>query len=108
VRKKAVMALYFLYEKYNLPLDRIEPNLRQALNDQDHSVAFSALSVWKMILRKDFRDDILPAVCRINRQIIERRVHKSFTYHGVLAPWAQLDCLAVYEIYIRHNIHNER
>ncbi|KAG1044164.1 hypothetical protein G6F43_011497 [Rhizopus delemar] len=86
---------------------RIEPSLRQALNDQDHSVAFSALSVWKMILRKDFRDDILPAVCRINRQIIERRVHKSFNYHGVLAPWAQLDCLAIYEIYIRHNTHNE-
>jgi vesicle coat complex subunit len=55
VRKKAVMALYFLYEKSDLEIKRIEPVLRQALDDKDSSVVFSALSVWKMILTVSLR-----------------------------------------------------
>ncbi|KAI9279268.1 Clathrin/coatomer adaptor, adaptin-like protein [Sporodiniella umbellata] len=99
VRKKAVMALYFLYEKYSMPLDRIESALIQALHDRDHSVVFAALSVWKKVLEKQGAD-ILSVVYSIHQQIIQRKVPKSFTYHGVLAPWAQLDCLAIYQIYI--------
>jgi hypothetical protein len=44
------MALYFLYERSDLDIKRIEPVLRQALDDKDSSVVFSALAVWKMIL----------------------------------------------------------
>lgn len=44
------MALYFLYERSDLDIKRIEPVLRQALVDKDSSVVFSALSVWKMLL----------------------------------------------------------
>lgn len=48
VRKKAVMALYFLYRRSTI--ERVQAPLRQALDDKDSSVVFSALSVWKMIL----------------------------------------------------------
>jgi PIN domain nuclease of toxin-antitoxin system len=44
------MALYFLYEKSRVPIERIESALRQALEDKDSSVVFAALSVWKFIL----------------------------------------------------------
>ncbi|CAO3677113.1 unnamed protein product [Rhizopus stolonifer] len=102
VRKKAVMALYFLYEKYDMPLERIEPILIQALHDRDHSVVYAALSVWKNILQIH-NVDLLSIIYAIHRQIIQRKVHKSFLYHGVLAPWAQLDCLVIYGIYARRN-----
>lgn len=44
------MTLYFLYENANVPVESIEGALRQALDDKDSSVVFSALSVWKLIL----------------------------------------------------------
>lgn len=50
VRKKVVMALYSLYSRSSVSLDRIEGSLGQALNDKDSSVVFSALSVWKLIV----------------------------------------------------------
>lgn len=48
--------------------------------------------------------DLLPVVFRIHRQIIEKRIHKSFIYHGVYAPWAHMDCLSIYGIYLELNI----
>ncbi|KAI7896890.1 armadillo-type protein [Mucor mucedo] len=104
VRKKAVMALYFLYTRCTI--DRLEAPLRQALEDKDFSVVFAALSVWKLILvdHAEQFGDLLPVVFRIHRQLIEKRIHKSFVYHGVYAPWAHMDCLAIYSIYLQLNI----
>ncbi|KAI9482897.1 MAG: adaptin N terminal region-domain-containing protein [Benjaminiella poitrasii] len=106
VRKKAVKALYFLYKRSNMDIKRIEPTLRKALEDKDTSVVFSALSVWKMILIEHATEfkDLLPVFYAIHRQIIEKRIHKSFLYHGVLAPWAQIECLQIYKIYHDLNI----
>ncbi|KAI8084415.1 Clathrin/coatomer adaptor, adaptin-like protein [Gilbertella persicaria] len=106
VRKKAVSALYFLYKRTDLEFERIESVLRNALEDKDTSVVFSALSVWRIVLAEDvFRfKDMVPVFYRIHRQIIERRIHASFAYHGVLAPWAQLECLSIYRLYQESNI----
>ncbi|ORE09957.1 AP-4 complex subunit epsilon-1 [Rhizopus microsporus var. microsporus] len=99
VRKKAVAALYFLYEAYGLSEEHVMSTLRQALNDPDQSVVFAALAVWKNILQTRAIDfiDLLPQFYTIHRYILDTKVHKSFAYHGVLAPWAQLDCLSIYE-----------
>ncbi|CAO3612984.1 unnamed protein product [Mucor fragilis] len=106
VRKKAVVALYFLYERSSVDIERIEPALRQALEDKDSSVVFSALPVWKNILLQHATKfkDMLPRFHAIHRQIMEKRIHKSFMYHGVYAPWAQLECLEIYGIYQDANI----
>lgn len=106
VRKKAVMTLYFLYENANVPVKSIEGALRQALDDKDSSVVFSALSVWKLILVQHAEEfqDLQNVFYSIHKQILENRVHKSFMYHGVLAPWAQMDCLSIYKIYHDMNI----
>ncbi|KAI8991801.1 armadillo-type protein [Mycotypha africana] len=102
VRKKAVMALYSLYKDCGANGERIEMALRKALVDKDISVVYAALSVWKMILMEQGASrfqDLLPVIYNIHRQIIEKRIHISFSYHGVMAPWAQLDCLKIYGIY---------
>lgn len=44
------MALYCLYERSDMDIERIEPALTKALHDKDSSVVFATLSVWKMIL----------------------------------------------------------
>jgi hypothetical protein len=82
------------------------PTLRQALNDPDQSVVFAALAVWKNILQTRAIEfvDLLPQFYTIHRYILDTKVHKSFAYHGVLAPWAQLDCLSIYESYARYEI----
>ncbi|KAL9537890.1 hypothetical protein MBANPS3_011374 [Mucor bainieri] len=123
VRKKAVVALYFLYERSSVDIERIEPALRKAvdieriepalrkaLEDKDSSVVFSALPVWKnIILQHAARfEDMLPRFHAIHRQIMEKRIHKSFMYHGVYAPWAQLECLEIYGIYQDANIGSPR
>ncbi|KAL7327978.1 hypothetical protein PS15p_206325 [Mucor circinelloides] len=110
VRKKAVVALYFLYERSLVDIERIEPALRQALEDKDSSVVFSALPVWKNILLQHATkfEDMLPRFHAIHRQIMEKRIHKSFIYHGVYAPWAQLECLEIYRIYQDANIGSPR
>ncbi|GAN02987.1 conserved hypothetical protein [Mucor ambiguus] len=110
VRKKAVVALYFLYERSSVDIERIEPVLRKALEDKDSSVVFSALPVWKNILLKQATkfEDMLPRFHAIHRQIMEKRIHKSFMYHGVYAPWAQLECLEIYGIYQDANIGSPR
>ncbi|CAO3650886.1 unnamed protein product [Mucor hiemalis] len=106
VRKKAVFTLYFLYENSKVPIESIEEALRQALHDKDSSVVLSALSVWKLILvehAEQFKD-LQSVIYTIHKQILENRIHKSFSYHGVLAPWAQMDCLNIYKIYHDINI----
>ncbi|KAI8647912.1 adaptin N terminal region-domain-containing protein [Parasitella parasitica] len=110
VRKKAVAALYFLYEKSSIDIERIEEPLRKALEDMDLGVVFSALSVWKNILLQHASkfEDMLPRFHAIHRQIMERRIHKSFIYHGVYAPWAQLECLEIYKIYQNSSIGSPR
>ncbi|KAL0145103.1 armadillo-type protein [Mucor lusitanicus] len=110
VRKKAVVALYFLYERSSVDIERIEPALRKALEDKDSSVVFSALPVWKNILLQHATkfEDMLPRFHAIHRQIMEKRIHKSFMYHGVYAPWAQLECLEIYRIYQDENIGSPR
>ncbi|GAA5802132.1 hypothetical protein HPULCUR_007593 [Helicostylum pulchrum] len=106
VRKKAIMALYFLFERSSIPIDRLEPPLRLALEDKDSSVVFASLSIWKLILVDHGKrcKDLLPTFFDIHRKIIENRIHKSFIYHGVYAPWAQMDCLSIYNIYLDLNI----
>ncbi|KAI8889883.1 ARM repeat-containing protein [Backusella circina FSU 941] len=102
VRKKAVFAAYFLYKQSGtVPIERIEGVLQQALEDKDASVVFSALSIWKLVLEEHVEEfkELLPTFQRILRQIIEKKIHKSFMYHGVLAPWAQLECLYILGIY---------
>lgn len=44
------MALYFLFERSNIPIDQLEPPLRLSLEDKDSSVVFASLSIWKLIL----------------------------------------------------------
>ncbi|KAG2228780.1 hypothetical protein INT48_000914 [Thamnidium elegans] len=106
VRKKAIMALYFLFQRSNIPIDQLEPPLRFALEDKDSSVVFASLSIWKLILvdHGERYKDLLPTFFSVHRQIIENRIHKSFLYHGVYAPWAQMDCLSIYNIYLDLNI----
>ncbi|KAG2207837.1 hypothetical protein INT46_007003 [Mucor plumbeus] len=110
VRKKAVVSLYFLYERSSVDIERIEPALRKALEDKDPSVVFSALPVWKNILLEHASrfEDMLSTFYAIHRQILEKRIHKSFMYHGVYAPWAQMECLEIYKIYRDLNIGSPR
>jgi hypothetical protein len=63
------MALYFLYSKSNVPMDRIEGTLRQALDDKDSSVVFAALSIWKLILVVSSQDAGEGSIEDIKRKI---------------------------------------
>ncbi|KAI8366016.1 armadillo-type protein [Radiomyces spectabilis] len=96
VRKKAVVALFSLSRQSPRLMNRIEPHLREALSDKDPSVVFAALNVWKSILTTTSAErykDLFPTVLQIFQQLLDGRFPRSYIYHGVLAPWAQIACL---------------
>ncbi|KAI9027171.1 armadillo-type protein [Phycomyces nitens] len=101
VRKKALLALLCFYQRSPHILSHIDGYLKEALEDKDPSVVFAALAVWKVILKDNAAEyeQLLPLFCRIFRQILENRLHRSFIYHGVLAPWAQIHLLDIIQSY---------
>ncbi|KAL0093174.1 armadillo-type protein [Phycomyces blakesleeanus] len=105
VRKKALLALLCFYQRSPQLLSQIDGYLKEALEDKDPSVVFAALSVWKVILKNRASEytDVLPTFYRIFRQILENRLHRSFIYHGVLAPWAQIHLLDIIQSYYKAN-----
>ncbi|KAF7728307.1 hypothetical protein EC973_006248 [Apophysomyces ossiformis] len=109
VRKKAVFALLWLWQRSEALQDRIEPLLKDALNDKDPSVVFAALSAWKVILTEhgDQYRGLLPLFMQVHRMIMSDHLHRSFMYHGVMAPWAQITCLQIYEIYVELGIGSQ-
>ncbi|CAO3635086.1 unnamed protein product [Cunninghamella blakesleeana] len=106
VRKKTILALYSFYHHTPSLLNRLESTFKAALYDKDMSVVFIALSIWKEILENHVEqyEDLLPTFLNIHQQILSRHVQKGYLYHGVFAPWAQLNCLKIYHFYIQHDI----
>ncbi|ORX52788.1 ARM repeat-containing protein [Hesseltinella vesiculosa] len=99
VRRKAVMALYGIYQQSPTLLDQIEPALRNALVDKDLGVVFVALSVWCHMVHDDISlldQTMLTTVLQIHQQILDGHLEKGYLYHGVPAPWAQMNCLKLY------------
>ncbi|KAG0178537.1 AP-4 complex subunit epsilon-1 [Apophysomyces sp. BC1021] len=43
--------------------------------------------------------DMLPLFIQVHKMIMNSHIHRSFMYHGVMAPWAQIACLQIFEIY---------
>ncbi|KAI8099471.1 armadillo-type protein [Halteromyces radiatus] len=110
VRKKGVYALYWFYRRSPNLLGQVEPLLKAALLDKDISVVFAALEIWKAILleKVELYQDLLPRFLQIHQQILNKHVQTGFIYHGVLAPWAQITCLQIYDIYLKHNIGSQK
>ncbi|KAI9488046.1 adaptin N terminal region-domain-containing protein [Zychaea mexicana] len=113
VRRKAVMTLFCMYQRSPDLLDRVEPFFRGALVDKDQSVVFAGLSIWKEIMCRgqeeaERYEDMLPVFIQIMNQIMKNHVHRSFHYHGVTAPWAQVACLQILGAYIKHGVGSQQ
>ncbi|KAI7863582.1 AP-4 complex subunit epsilon-1 [Spinellus fusiger] len=106
VRKKALIALLYFYQRSPTLLSDLEPYLRNALEDKDPSVVFACLSVWKHILKEHAatHSHLLSSFYRIFEQILQGKLHRSFMYHGVLAPWAQVSLLEILFIYRKNSV----
>ncbi|ORZ03708.1 armadillo-type protein [Syncephalastrum racemosum] len=113
VRKKAAIALLCLYQRTPDLLPQLEPYFRQALLDKDHSVVFAALSIWKYIVSivpdPGKYEDLVPVITHILNDTMEgRNYQRSFIYHGVPAPWAQVACLQILGTFLKHGVGSQQ
>ncbi|RUS30871.1 hypothetical protein BC938DRAFT_478831 [Jimgerdemannia flammicorona] len=97
VRKKSITVLHRFHRLYPQLVSHLEPAFRKALMDKDPSVVAASLNLWKNLVEEDSLryKDLIPVFIGILQQTIERRLHRSYDYHGVPAPWAQVRCLQV-------------
>ncbi|KAI8061654.1 armadillo-type protein [Gongronella butleri] len=114
VRRKAVLALYWIYRRSPGVLDQIDASLRNALVDKDLGVVFVALSVWSRLLQQQdislMDETLLKTVLQVHQQVMDGHVERGYYYHGVPAPWAQLTCLKIYRVVLAagHDAHSRR
>ncbi|KAI8139301.1 Clathrin/coatomer adaptor, adaptin-like protein [Fennellomyces sp. T-0311] len=113
VRRKAAFALFSLYRRSPDLLDRVEPLLRGVLVDRDQGVVFAGLAIWKDIISRGQKEaeryeDMLPVFIQIMGQIMNNQTYRSYQYHGVPAPWAQVTCLQILKAYIKHGVGSQQ
>ncbi|KND04468.1 uncharacterized protein SPPG_00195 [Spizellomyces punctatus DAOM BR117] len=75
--------------------------LKRVLADQDPGVMSVALTTYRTLLCQSRNTDtkaylpLLSAFIHIHRQAINGRLATQYDFHGVTAPWIQLDCLEI-------------
>ncbi|TPX65761.1 hypothetical protein SpCBS45565_g04927 [Spizellomyces sp. 'palustris'] len=75
--------------------------LKRVLVDQDPGVMSVALTTYRTLLCQSRNIDtkaylpLLSAFIHIHRQAINGRLATQYDFHGVTAPWIQLDCLEI-------------
>ncbi|KAF9091360.1 hypothetical protein BGX23_005244 [Mortierella sp. AD031] len=97
VRKRALIALKNFY---TLDTDLIVPCLEQikdSLYDPEPSVMSAALGFFAVTVKEHAKElkELVPALIRILQQVVDGKLPKGYSYHGMAAPWIQIRCLMI-------------
>ena len=93
IRKKALICLEQIALKNPDFVDHVIESVIVSLSDKDPGVAIVAIQVLKC-LHSHYPTMIdltscFPAICEVQRQILDKRLPNDYQFHGALAPWAQ-------------------
>ncbi|KAF9991027.1 hypothetical protein BGZ75_007212 [Mortierella antarctica] len=97
VRKRALIALKNFYTRQ---ADLVVPYLNQikeSLYDPEPSVMSAALGLLAMAVQnhRDHLKETIPVLIKILQQVVNGKLPKGYSYHGMAAPWIQIRCLMI-------------
>ncbi|KAF9968602.1 hypothetical protein BGZ70_001732 [Mortierella alpina] len=97
VRKRALIALRNFYTRQP---DLVVPYLNQikdSLYDPEPSVMSAALGLLAMAAQnhRDHLKETVPELIKILQQVVDGKLPKGYSYHGMAAPWIQIRCLRI-------------
>ncbi|KAF9290937.1 hypothetical protein BGZ68_005677 [Mortierella alpina] len=97
VRKRALIALKNFYTRQ---ADLVVPYLSQIkelLYDPEPSVMSAALGLLALAVQShsDHLKETVPVLIKILQQVVDGKLPKGYSYHGMPAPWIQIRCLMV-------------
>ncbi|KAK4748751.1 hypothetical protein SAY87_015337 [Trapa incisa] len=97
VRKKAVMALHRFYQKSPSTVSHLISNFRKKLCDSDPGVMGATLCPLFDLVTVDVKSykDLVVSFVSILKQVVERRLPKSYDYHQMPAPFIQIKLLKI-------------
>ncbi|XP_051151125.1 AP-4 complex subunit epsilon-like isoform X2 [Andrographis paniculata] len=97
VRKKAVMALHRFHQKSPGSVSHLISNFRRRLSDNDPGVMGAALCpLFDLILAEpDVYKDLVVSLVNILKQVVERKLPKSYDYRQMPAPFIQIKLLKI-------------
>lgn len=110
VRKKAVMALMRFHQKSPQSIAHLHSKFREMLCDKDPSVMSAAVCALHELISKDVEShkNLTPSFVSVLKQIIDRRLAKSYEYHKVPAPFVQIKLLKTLAILGAHDRETSR
>ncbi|KAG0215806.1 AP-4 complex subunit epsilon-1 [Mortierella sp. GBA30] len=97
VRKRALVALKNIYTRQ---ADLVAPYLNQvkeSLCDSEPSVMSAALGFLAVAVQDHASEmkDTVPVLIKILQQVVDGKLPKGYSYHGMAAPWIQIRCLMI-------------
>ncbi|CAO3573165.1 unnamed protein product [Mortierella alpina] len=97
VRKRALVALRNFYTRQ---ADLVVPYLNQIKNslyDPEPSVMSAALGLLAMAAQnhREHLKETVPVLIKILQQVVDGKLPKGYSYHGMAAPWIQIRCLMI-------------
>ncbi|KAG0492827.1 hypothetical protein HPP92_006225 [Vanilla planifolia] len=97
VRKKAVMALHRFYQRSPASVSHLLLHFRKRLCDGDPGVMGAALCPIFDLITADVNSykDLVVSFVSILKQVVERRLPKSYEYHQMPAPFLQVKLLKI-------------
>eukprot|EP00727_Mastigamoeba_balamuthi_P013510 m51a1_g8782 Adaptor protein complex 4 (AP-4), epsilon subunit (1162) ;mRNA; f:191718-196355 len=97
VRQKAVAAVHAMIMKDSSAIPDGNKLMRSALCDREPAVMVAAICAVSDLVAADAAlwHDVVPSICSILAQVIDRRLPKSYDYAGIPAPWVQLHLLDI-------------
>jgi len=96
VRKRVAGCMHAFWRKSDGAIGD-HKEFRQVLCDRDPSVMGAVLALYHDICLGDpaGQRDLLPSFISILKQIVEHRLSREFSYHGVPSPWMQVQILKI-------------
>ncbi|KAK3526291.1 hypothetical protein QTP70_022699 [Hemibagrus guttatus] len=97
IRRKAVLALYKFYLIAPNQVQHIHNKFRKALCDKDPGVMMSSLHIYLRMIKEnpDNYKELTSSFVTILRQVVGGKLPLDFNYHGVPAPWLQIQLLRI-------------
>ena len=105
VRKKAVMALMRFYQKSPQSVSHLHGKFREMICDKDPSVMSAAVCALHELVAHDPEPhkNLSSSFVSVLKQVIDRRLPKSYEYHRTPAPFVQIKLLKILAILGAHD-----
>lgn len=105
VRKKAIMALARFYQKSPQSVSHLDGKFREMICDKDPSVMSAAVCALHELIQRDPEPhkNLTSSFVSVLKQVIDRRLPKSYEYHKTPAPFVQIKLLKILAILGAHD-----